>query len=99
MLRRIIFILTLVLICAAVTSLAAFGATFLAGGLSDQGAAAIFRLIANLFASFSSRGTPSMWMVPESISVVDLCLLVLAMAVCLVEQSNNNHAVDERDRV
>lgn len=75
MLRRIILILTLVLISAAATSLVALAAVFLAGGLTDQGAAAIFRWItvAGLF-----------------VVAVDLCLLVLATAVCLIEQSNDS---------
>ena len=75
MLRRIILILTLILISAAATSLVAVAAVFLAGGLTDRGAAATFRWIAvaGLF-----------------VVAVDLCLLVLATAICLIEQSNDS---------
>jgi hypothetical protein len=82
MLRRIILVLTLILISAAATSLVALGAIFIAGGLSDSGAAVFFKTIAiaGLF-----------------ISAVDLCLLVLTMAISHVEQADDDSADIKRD--
>jgi hypothetical protein len=82
MLRRIILVLTLILISAAATSLVALGAIFIAGGLSDSGAAVFFKTIAiaGLF-----------------ISAVDLCLLVLTMAISHVEQADDGSADIKRD--
>jgi len=82
MLRRIILVLTLILISAAATSLVALGAIFIAGGLSDSGAAGFFKTIAisGLF-----------------ISAVDLCLLVLTMAISHVEQADDESADIKRD--
>lgn len=81
MLRRIILVLTLILISAAAISLVALAATFLAGGLSDSGASGLFKTIAitGLF-----------------ISAVDLCLLVLTMAISHVERSDDVSAESKR---
>jgi hypothetical protein len=82
MLRRIILVLTLILISAAATSLIAFAAIFLAGGLSDIGAAGLFKTIAitGLF-----------------ISAVDLCLLVLTMAISHVERADDGSPENRPD--
>ena len=82
MLRRIILVLTLILISAGATSLVALGAIFLAGGLSDSGAAGFFKTIAiaGLF-----------------VSAVDLCLLVLTMAISHVDRADEGSAERQRD--
>ncbi|MEE2843905.1 MAG: hypothetical protein VX761_05295 [Planctomycetota bacterium] len=82
MLRRIILVLTLILISAAAMSLVALGAIFLAGGLNDSGAAGYFKAIAiaGLF-----------------VSAVDLCLLVLTMAISHVDRTDEGSAERQRD--
>ena len=75
MLRRIIVVLLLILISAAVTSLVSGGSALVAGNFEDGGATQIFMILS---------------IVAFLISAIVFCLLVLAMAVYLVEQSNKN---------
>ena len=81
MLRRIILVLTLFLISAAATSLVALGAIFLAGGLNDSGAAGFFKTIA---------------IAGLFVSAVDLCLLVLTMAISHVEPADDGSTQSKR---
>ena len=75
MLRRIIIVLLLVLVSATVTSLVSGGAALVAGNFEGEGARHLFVIIC---------------VVGLLISAIVFCLLVLAMAVYLVEQSNKN---------
>jgi|TARA_B100000700_G_scaffold39076_1_gene39110 heme/copper-type cytochrome/quinol oxidase subunit 2 len=78
MLRRIIVVLLLILVSAAVTSLVSGGAALVAGNLEDGGARQVFTVIA---------------VIGLLVSAIVFCLLVLAMAVYLVEQSSK-HATE-----
>ena len=75
MLRRTIVVLLLILVSAAVTSLVSGGAALIGANLEDGGARQVFWVI-------SIMGL--------LVSVIVFCLLVLAMAVYLVEQSNKS---------
>ena len=75
MLRRTIVVLLLILVSAAVTSLVSGAATLIAGNFERGGAREVFLVIA---------------VIGLLVSLIVFCLLVLAMAVYLVEQSNKN---------
>lgn len=75
MLRRIIVVLLLILVSAAVTSLVSGGAALVAGNFERGGANQIFLVIS---------------VIGLLVSVIVFFLLVLAMALYLVEQSNKD---------
>lgn len=75
MLRRTIVVLLLIFVSAAVTSLVSGGAAFIAENLEDGGVRQVFLVI-------SIMGL--------LVSAIVFCLLVLAMAVYLIEQSSKS---------
>ena len=75
MLRRTIVVLLLILVSAAVTGLVSGGAALITGNLGDGGAGQVFLVI-------SIMGL--------LVSTIVFCLLVLAMAVYLIEQSSKS---------